>query len=115
MKPTNHTVSAKPISSISVLGARMTWVCLGPAALFFAVLGITYQGTGWLTLLDAFFWLVVGLMMLGRWVEFRAGAATTLTGEPTTQSQYRTYMAWFPAIAALLWAVANALGNHLLN
>ena len=109
------TKSPQPISSVWVLGARITWVALGPAALLFTTYGIIANGTGWLTGLDAFFGVVVGLMLLGRWVDHRSGSSTTLMGEPATDQQFRKYLAMLPPLAASLWIAANALGNHVLG
>lgn len=102
------------INSLFVLAARLTWVCLGPAALLFTTIGIIANGTGWLTGLDAFFGIVVVLMLLGRWGDHRSGASTTLAGEPATDAHFRRYMRILPPLAVALWIVANILGNHAL-
>jgi hypothetical protein len=117
MKTNPASTPAKPgeITSFSVLVARLLWVLAGPLAL----LGITYSimsgGTGWLTGRDAAFGIVVGLMLLGRWYEHRSGEATTLTGEVATPEDFRRYMRLVPALAVVIWVVANALGNHIIN
>jgi hypothetical protein len=102
------------INSFSVLIARLTWVILGPIALLLTTWGIVASGTGWFTGLDAFFGVVAGLMLFGRWVEHRSGAATTLQGEPATDAEFRWYMTVLPPLVACLWIVANILGNHVL-
>jgi hypothetical protein len=108
-------ITPKPISSLTVLGARLTRFPLGPLALLGITWGIVWQGTGWVTGLDAAFAVVVGLMVLGRWVEQRSGSATTLTGEPATLAQCRRYMTLLPPLAAGVWIVANVVGNHVLK
>jgi hypothetical protein len=105
----------KPISSLSVLGARLTWIFLGPLALLGITWGIVSQGTGWFTGLDAAFGVVVGLMLLGRWVEHRSGCATTLAGDPATPEQLKRYMTLLPPLAAGVWIVANVVGNYVLK
>lgn len=91
MTPNPESASPKPgeITSFAVLGARLTWILVGPLALLGIIYGIVSGGTGWLTGLDAGFAVVVGLMLLGRWVEQRSGTATTLTGEPATPEQLK--------------------------
>jgi hypothetical protein len=79
------------------------------------VVGIIQRGNGWLTGLDGLFGLVVGLMVVGRWVEQRSGAATTLTGKPATLHQCKRYTAVLLGVAATSWIVANVIGNHLLR
>ena len=107
--------ASKPISSLAVLGARLTWILLGPLALLGITWGIVSQGTGWFTGLDAAFGVVVGLMLLGRWVEHRSGSATTLAGDPATPEQFKRYMALLPPLAAGVWIVANVVGNYVLK
>ncbi len=106
---------SRPINSLAVLGARLTWVFVGPLVLLGITWGIVSQGTGWLTRLDAAFGIVVGLMLVGRWVEHRSGTATTLTGTPATPEQFRRYMIRLPSLACAVWVVANIVGNHLLK
>lgn len=103
------------ISSLSVLCARLTWSFFGPAALFFAIVGNFVNGAGWLTGLDAFYGIVVGLVLLGRWMDHRSGSSTTLAGEPASDADFRKYLTVFPLVAISLWTVANILGNHVLN
>lgn len=102
------------IRSMWVLGARVTWVLFGPMVLMLICLGIISRGNGWLTVLDAAFAVVAALMILGRWVEYRSGTATTVTGQPATAAQYHRYMAGLPVAAVILWVAANVLGNHVL-
>jgi hypothetical protein len=103
------------IHSITVLGARVTWTLLGPFVLLLTTWSIVAQGIGWLTWLDGLFVAVVGLMVLGRWIEQRSGACTTLTGEPSTPEQSRRYIVILLVVAIVVWLAANMFGNHLLN
>lgn len=103
------------ISSLRVLFARVTWTILGPFALLLLSVGIVSQGNGWATALDVCFGVVVGVMLLARWVEQRSGSATTLHGEPATPEQSKRYMIGLPCVAVALWGGANFLGNHILR
>ena len=104
-----------PIVSLWVYGARLTWVILGPCALMVIGAGIISRGTGWTTALDACFGVVVVLMLAGRWVEQRSGAATTMNGEPSTLEHCKQYTIVLLMVAAGVWVGANLLGNHILN
>jgi hypothetical protein len=110
-------IGPKPgeITSFGVLVARLTWVLAGPLALIGFVYGIVSSGAGWLTGLDVGFAIVVLLMLLGRWVDQRSGTATTVTGEPATPAQLRRYVTILIPGAAVVWVVANVVGNHVLN
>jgi len=116
----SHTDSTRdhaptPISSLSVFAARLAWICIGPIVLVFTTYAIVAKGTGWLTRLDAFFGIVVGLMLLGRRVEHRSGSATTAMGEAATDAHFRRYMVGLPLVAAGIWIVANVLGNEVFG
>jgi hypothetical protein len=103
------------ISSVSVLFGRLTWFMLGPGALFGILYAIVTHGTGWITGLDAAYFIVVALMVLGRWHEQRSGVATTAEGKPATWDHFRRYVRLLLPTAVVIWILANAVGNHLLK
>lgn len=103
------------ITSLSVLFARLTWVFMGPALLFLLTLGIVRTSTGWLTMLDAGFVIVVLLMTLGKFHELRSGSAMTTKGEPATIADFQPYVMRLLATAAGIWVAANVVGNHFLG
>ncbi len=113
--PNSASAQGAQITSLGVLGARLTWVLLGPVAIAGIAWGILSSGSGWLTALDAAFAVVIGLMLLGRWIEHRSGTATTLTGQPATVAHFRRYVVILVPAAAAVWAVANLVGNHVLR
>lgn len=113
IEPANHEPGE--VTSIAALGGRITWALIGPMALLGVAYGIVSGGAGWLTALDAVFAGVVGLMILGRWVDQRSGSGLTLTGEPATESQLRRYVTMLMAVACVVWVIANVAGNHVLN
>ncbi len=117
MKTSPESMPPAPgeISSFAVLGARLTWVVVGPLALLGITYGIVARGGGWLTALDAAFGIVVALMLLGRWVEQRSGAATTVTGERATPDQFKRYCVRLTVFAAVVWTAANIAGNYVLR
>lgn len=102
-------------TTISAMGARLTWVILGPMALFLIIITIVSDSQGWTTWLDAAFGAVVGLMLLGRWVEQRSGKAMTATGEPATVENARRYSLILLITMSAVWIGANLLGNHILD
>ncbi len=103
-----------PIRSVWILGARITWILVGPLLAAAVVYAIIVNGRGWLTGWDALFAGLVALMVVGRWAEFRSGAATTATGEPATVEHTRRYTRVLVPAAVGVWVAANVLGNHVL-
>ena len=102
------------INSVTVLLGRLMWILLGPPLLSFTTYAIVAHG-GWFTTRDAAYGAVVVLMIGGRWVEQRSGAATTATGEPATIEDFKRYVRILLPVAAAIWGAANVLGNHILG
>jgi hypothetical protein len=93
---------------------RIIWLLVGPLALVFLIIGIVRSGTGWLTGLDLAFFLVLGGMCLGRWIEFRGGTPRTSSGEPAGPAVLRHYVLLVLTLGLATWIAANVLGNHIL-
>ncbi len=103
------------ITSLSVLGARLTWVFIGPLVLFLSGWGIVSSGKGWLTAYDLLFVLVVGWIILARWFEQRSGSAATLDGQAVTAAYFTRYVRALLGVSGLIWIAANVVGNHVLG
>jgi hypothetical protein len=115
VKDGEPTVAENPrqITTMSVLFARILWTFVGPMVL----LAFTYQVAshrGWFTPWDAAFGILVLLMLAGRWIEQRSGEATTITGEPSTASDFRRYERILLIVTAVMWTGANIVSNHIL-
>jgi hypothetical protein len=99
-----------------ILIARAFWMMFGPAFLMICALVIvTSPGTGWRTLADIFYWLVLVGMLLGRWLEYQSGNARNSLGEPGTARELRNYLIWASTIGAVIWIGANIISNYLLK
>jgi hypothetical protein len=107
--------AAPDITSFRVLFAHITWFFIGPLALFLTLLCIVNAGTGWVTILDAVFFVLVGLIVWCRWFDQRSGQGTTSSGEPSTWADFQRYVLLMPVVAGAAWIVANVIGNHLLS
>jgi hypothetical protein len=103
------------VTSFKVLGAHFTWIFMGPLMLLLMLVNIVRLGTGWLTALDAAFFVMVTSMILCRWVDQRSGQGTKITGEPSKWEDFQRYARVLPLLAIGAWILANVLGNHLLQ
>lgn len=99
---------------IPVFG-RLFWMIVGPLALVLATYFIVCSGSGWTTAADLMFFVTLGGMILGRWLEFLGGSPETSTGEPATARDLRRYIFMLVVIGPIVWAAANILGNHVLH
>lgn len=98
---------------IPVFG-RLFWMIVGPLALVLTIYFIVTSGTGWTTTADVLYFVILGGMMLGRWMEFRGGSPETTTGEPATIADFRHYILMVVTIGPIVWVLTNLVGNHLL-
>jgi hypothetical protein len=100
--------SAYPIAG--ALG-RLTWMLLGPIALFLTGLSVA-RASGWLTAFDLGYLAALGVTILGRWVEYQAGDPRTADGEPATVAHIRWYTAAALIIGLGFWVVINVWANY---
>lgn len=106
---------SNPTTSLVPLVARVVWMIAGPFALLLLAFNIVQTGTSWLTAVDFAFFVVLAIVILCRWVEFRGGNAQTATGEPATGADVQRFSVAAGAIGIGAWMVANILGVHVLS
>lgn len=95
--------------------ARLGWMLFGPILLVVFAALVIKTGEGWLTPWDFAFLAVLGGLILFRWLEFRGGAPQTAEGDPATPAHLRRYAVGVVVVGALVWVVANVIGNGYLN
>ncbi len=103
------------VTQATPLVARVVWFILGPLVLLFTLWGILVQGSGWITVLDGVYLVIVLAMIGARWVEQNSGQAMTTTGERATWDDFRRYATGLVPLAVVAWGAANLLGNHVLE
>jgi len=111
----DHEAERPVVTRMTPLAARMLWFFFGPMVLMLTLWGILYQGSGWITVLDAIYLLAVVAMIGARWVEQHSGQAMTGTGEPSTWRDFRRYAYALLPLTAGAWFAANLVGNHLIG
>jgi len=85
---------------------------LGPAVLFLLALSIARDGGGWFTSKDIAFLLVLGGLILARFLELQGGNARTADGEPASMFHLRRYVVMAIPLGLTVWLVANLIGNR---
>jgi hypothetical protein len=108
-------MSGTSTTPMATLFGRLFWMLIGPLALLVTLYSIVSSGRGWWTATDIVYFVILGGMVLGRWIEFRGGNATTSDGKPTTQADLRRYVLMLVTLGPVAWGVANFVGNHLLT
>jgi hypothetical protein len=107
-------MTTPPTTSTSAFFGRLFWMMIGPLSLALTLYYIVSSGTGWRTFADVLFFVILLGMILGKWLEFRAGNPLTSAGEPATPANLRNYILIVAVAGPVVWLLANLLGNHLL-
>jgi hypothetical protein len=108
-------MSSPATTPLSVVFGRLFWMMVGPLALVLTIYFIVTSGTGWTTTADLLFFIILGGMILGKWLEFRGGSPETSTGERATAADLRRYILMVVTAGPAVWVVANILGNYILR
>ena len=83
-------------------------MAFGNIALGLLVLSI-YRSAGW-SIADLVFWLVVGLLIVARYIDIVRYKGTTIDGKPATMAHFTRYVLVVLVASAAVWAIARALG-----
>ncbi len=101
--------------STPAIFGRLSWMVVGPFALAIFALSMTERRDGWFSLLDLIYFVVLGGMLLGRWLEFRYSRPQTAMGEPATAAHLRRYALVLSILGLGIWIVANLIGNQIIR
>jgi hypothetical protein len=105
-------MSDSSTTSMSALFGRILWLMIGPLALILALYHIVTTSTGWWDASDIIYFVILGGMILGKWLEFRGGNPQTASGEPATPAQLRRYALTVLVAGPIIWVLANLVGNR---
>jgi hypothetical protein len=94
---------------------RLFWMIAGPLALVLTAQSIITSGAGWATTANVLYFIILGGMILGKWLEFRGGSPETSSGEPATAANLHRYILLVVTAGPAVWVVANILGNYVLR
>jgi hypothetical protein len=109
-----NTAQPTSIKSLKILATRIFWMLLGPAVLFAILFGNTMEDKSWFSGADLAFFILLGLVVLARWVEQRSGQCTLADGQASTWKDFRRYVGVVVPVALAIWAASNVIGNYLI-
>jgi hypothetical protein len=117
--PEKARVSDQPKTTQSggagMMLCRLMWMFIGPLGLAVIIYRTVVQRDGWTSVRDAVYPLILALMIGGRWLEIRSGAAMTATGEPATINHFKRYVVVLLPAAVVVWIAAKVIGNYVLR
>jgi hypothetical protein len=114
MNESNNKTSVKPVNSFHVLAAHLFWILLGPAFLFAILYANATEDQSWFSLADLAFFIILGLIVLARWLDQRSGQCLLMDGQVSTWKDFRRFLCIFVLTALLIWVVTNVIGNYLI-
>jgi phosphatidylserine synthase len=92
--------------------ARLIWFGIGPAIMLILAMVNMERGGGWLTTIDVAYFVVLGITILARVIDFKTGNPQTATGMPATSVHLRRYVPGILLVATAVWGVTNFIGNR---
>ncbi|TFH40572.1 MAG: hypothetical protein E4H01_16360 [Lysobacterales bacterium] len=89
---------------------RLTWLMFGNVLLMALAIAIAErQSAGFLTVVDAAFWTLVGGLALARYVDITRMKGQTASGEPATIGHWRRYLVTLLPLSVVVWGAAHAV------
>ncbi|HTU17656.1 MAG TPA: hypothetical protein VMG10_06290 [Gemmataceae bacterium] len=99
----------RPISPRTAVIGGLLWMVAGPMTLFMSALALVLKADSFWTAADGFYVAGLAAMFVGRWLEFRSGAAETEDGKPlSARSLYRYYFL-LGSTGLAVWLAASAI------
>jgi hypothetical protein len=92
----------------------MYWLGFGPIFALLSLVSVAGNSAGWLTLIDAVYFVLLGLLPLSRWLEFCQGKAETPAGKPATWADLRNYFLIVSVGGTVAWMIAKLICNYLI-
>jgi len=92
--------------------ARLVWFGIGPALMLILAIVNLEHGGGWMSTSDVIYFVVLGVTILARYLDFQSGNAQTATGAPATSAHLRWYVPGISLVALAVWGIANLIGNR---
>jgi hypothetical protein len=105
-------MATQAMTSVPAFFGRLSWMIVGPFVLAIVAITISQRRDGWFGALDLVYFIVLGGMLLGRWLEFQSGRPLTATGEPASLADLRLYALGLAALGFGAWVVANLIGTQ---
>ncbi len=101
-------MAAPQTTSFPAMLGRVTWMFFGPMLLVLTAVALATGGTRSVSFTDLVYFLVLGAILAGRWVEFRWGDPQTAAGEPATPQMLLRYTVMMSLVGVAVWGAATA-------
>ncbi len=100
--------------SLFILVTRLYWFGFGPIFAALLLIACAQDVDHRFGVLDVAYFIVLTLIPLARWFEFRLGKAETGAGQPLTWTHLRNYMLVVIGVGIAAWLIATELSRVFL-
>ena len=98
-----------PIALRTAVIGGLLWMVAGPMILFMSAGALILKADGLWTSSDGFYAAGLAAMFVGRWLEFRSGAAETADGKPVSTRDVHRYYLLLGSSGLAIWLIATAI------
>jgi hypothetical protein len=105
----------KPVALRTAVIGGLLWMVAGPMILFMSVGALILKADGFWTSSDGFYAAGLAAMFVGRWLEFRSGAAETADGKPVSTRDVHRYYLLLGSSGLAIWLIATAIRTFWLR
>ena len=101
----------------SMLGlmAKLYWMLVGNAILFFLTIFILLNQGKIFNAADVIFWITVAVLVLSRYIDIKLLDSITATGQPAPMAHWRKYTIFLLICSTAVWVLSHAINYLFIN
>jgi hypothetical protein len=114
MKKQNDQPAEKYDNPLSLL-ARLFWMLVGNAILFFTTIFTFINQGKMFNAADVVFWITVAALVLTRYIDVKFLGGMTVTDKPASMANWRKYTMFLLICSTAVWALSHAINYLFIN
>jgi hypothetical protein len=114
MKKQNDQPAEKYDNPLSLL-ARLFWMMVGNAILFFTTIFIFTNQGKMFNAADVVFWTTVAALALTRYIDVKFLGGMTVTDKPASMANWRKYTMFLLICSTAVWVLSHAINYLFVN
>jgi hypothetical protein len=114
MNKPNNQPAEKYDNPLSLL-ARLFWMMVGNAILFFTTIFIFTNQGKMFNVADVVFWITVAALVLTRYIDVKFLGGMTVTDKPASMANWRKYTMFLLICSAAVWVISHAINYLFVN
>jgi hypothetical protein len=114
MKKQNDQPTEKYDSMLGPM-ARLFWMLVGNAILFFLTIFILLNQGKMFNAADVVFWITVAVLVLTRYFDIKLLDGLTVTDKPASMAHWRKYTIFLLICSTAVWVLSHAINYLFIN